>query len=1136
MKKIYGSLAGSFIAFFCLLISCVSSSLAQGPDIRVNQDPPGLVQNTTSIVVNNNMPGNMVVAYNDDPFSANGLGISFTLNNGLSWQDRNIPALWGTELDPSVTGDANGRIFAGFASYNAFFFGQSGIYVSASLDGGNTWGFPVAVSFQSSTGLPVPFDIKPKIEADANMLSPNANFLYACWERDNINAVNSDILVSRSTDNGITFSAPLRINDIAPNMSLGLWPEPAVAPNGNLFVSWLDAPYWVQAPGQMFVDRSFNGGQTFGGDVLAANLWTVGQTLNGGGMGSFGSILSYPSIVVSPQNSNDIYIAYAADPDAGFVRDQRLDLGSAPGSANSYVQALPPGTNIAANGRAVYAVYADDRNGNEDIYFNYSPDGGATWQNPDIRLDTDPPGAGQSVGPVIATSGNFVYVAWVDNRNGAGDIYFNYSANNGMTWQATDIRLNTGVLPGSGGGGAPDIACTGNNVYVVWEDFRNGVLNSDIFFNYSLNNGASWQPLDIGIDIGPYRAAGPAISSGLNNVFVSWADMRNDPTMLNSDIFFNTSFNNGALWLPNAIRLNTGSAPGSAVNYGPEICSSAGNVYVSWNDGRNLIDNTYFNYSTNGGLTWQTPDIYLNTGVPAGAFRCYRQRIACNGQNVFVVWEDERPALGGGTDDIYLNYSQNGGQTWQTPDIRINNGRAPGSAHSGEPRIASAGNMVGVAYMDNRNGVYDIYFNYSGNNGQTWNPADLRSSSTSATGIANAYLPQIAASGTDIYVMWQDQRNGLWDIYFASLFGPDDGDIFFVRSNDGGFSWAPPIRVNDDNTLNDQVQPWVDVKPNGAIDVVFYDRRNDPNDIQVETFMAVSNNGGQSFLPNFPVSDFPVIPTNWMGDYTGLDVDMLNAYPVWTDTRADLLFADVYLDVYRNPGTTSPGCGKDTGEPNNTMAQAKNLMNGAIGGFRDWKICPLGDVDWFYVDNPFSNRTLRVRLMDLYADYDIRLYDASGSPLDSSLQIGWVNESITRINALPGRYYIKVSGKANSWSPFKAYSLTASFMMAAPKPVQAVKPGALPQMAKEGSLDFKVFPNPASDMIHLEVLVEESGSIGFTVVDIHGRQLLSETRAVASGMNELNIELGSLPEGVYFFRLTGSSGYEFGNGKLMIRR
>ena len=90
----------------------------------------------------------------------------------------------------------------------------------------------------------------------------------------------------------------------------------------------------------------------------------------------------------------------------------------------------------------------------------------------ETRLDTDTPGAGASTWPSITSDNTgHVYVAWREYRNGSGDIYFNYSSDYGATWQASDIRLNTGDTAGASYSLWPTITSDSTgNVYVGWND------------------------------------------------------------------------------------------------------------------------------------------------------------------------------------------------------------------------------------------------------------------------------------------------------------------------------------------------------------------------------------------------------------------------------------------------------------------------------------------------------------------------------------------------------------------------------------------------------------------------------------------------------------------------------------------
>lgn len=88
--------------------------------------------------------------------------------------------------------------------------------------------------------------------------------------------------------------------------------------------------------------------------------------------------------------------------------------------------------------------------------------------------------------------------------------------------------------------------------------------------------------------------------------------------------------------------------------------------------------------------------------------------------------------------------------------------------------------------------------------------------------------------------------------YFAT----DGGDVMFVRSTDGGQTFSPPRRINDD-PVNDAKWHWMaamSVAPNGRIDVVWLDTRAAVNNTDSQLYYAYSLNGGVTWSPNMAVS------------------------------------------------------------------------------------------------------------------------------------------------------------------------------------------------------------------------------------------------------------------------------------------
>ncbi len=112
------------------------------------------------------------------------------------------------------------------------------------------------------------------------------------------------------------------------------------------------------------------------------------------------------------------------------------------------------------------------------------PSSASAQKSPAIRLDTDLPLAAKSEFPQIAAFGDSVYVTWRDERNGSGGIFFNRSLDGGATWLTSDIRIDSN--PTTRGTESPQITASGDFLHVTWQDLRNDVQEidwHDIYFN-----------------------------------------------------------------------------------------------------------------------------------------------------------------------------------------------------------------------------------------------------------------------------------------------------------------------------------------------------------------------------------------------------------------------------------------------------------------------------------------------------------------------------------------------------------------------------------------------------------------------------------------------------------------------------
>ncbi len=142
---------------------------------------------------------------------------------------------------------------------------------------------------------------------------------------------------------------------------------------------------------------------------------------------------------------------------------------------------------------------------------------------------------------------------------------------------------------------------------------------------------------------------------------------------------------------------------------------------------------------------------------------------------------------------------------------------------------------------------------------------------------ANGF-PQIAIDpkGKRLYITWSDYRNG-------------DLDVFLSTSDDGGKRWSAPVRVNSDPIHNgaEQFFQWLAVDPvDGSVNVLFYDRRGDPDNRKQIVVLARSTDGGSSFK-NYAWTDNPFMANDvFFGDYTGLAAYGGRVYGVWMEKPA----------------------------------------------------------------------------------------------------------------------------------------------------------------------------------------------------------------------------------------------------------
>jgi len=330
-------LVAAVVWFYLLAVSaprawCQQLPTAPGAQVFDVTPKPGYFTEP-SIAVNPHHPKQVVAAYQDN------VHIAYSTDAGQHWDtaDGTAPPDYRVSGDVSVTYDKHGHAILcymafdklGTMNYWAHGASRSGLFVRRSLDGGKTWEAQDTTIIKHPTEPNIPFEDKPYIVADDSG-GPYAGNLYVGWTRWTLG--DSQILLSRSTDDGKTWSEPLEINQQRglPRDDNGALEgfSGAVGSDSTLYVVWGDGN------GIAFT-ASHDGGRTF---EPTRNIIQTAPLM----------------FVVEAVDRSNGFPVIAIDP-----RDNKL-----------------------------YLTWSDYRNGGVDVFCSTSNDRGRTWSAP-ARVNSD---------------------------------------------------------------------------------------------------------------------------------------------------------------------------------------------------------------------------------------------------------------------------------------------------------------------------------------------------------------------------------------------------------------------------------------------------------------------------------------------------------------------------------------------------------------------------------------------------------------------------------------------------------------------------------------------------------------------------------------------------------------------------
>ena len=334
-----------------------------------------------------------------------------------------------------------------------------------------------------------------------------------------------------------------------------------------------------------------------------------------------------------------------------------------------------------------------------------------------------------------------VYLTWEDNRGGIMEVYYKRSLDDGITW-GPDVRLSNLTIQTLDP--EPRLAADGRSILVF---FANRTATGEhIFYVASYNGGTNFStPSELTVIQGDQ--SNPAVAVTGSTVHLVWQELSDG----GEHIAYTKSQDFGRTWQQDVLLTNDTAGQDQY----PGITSLGEKVFVTWVRMYGGSEAIYVRVSLDSGETWH----------PAVRVSDYEEQaypefpaIASGESAVNLVW--------GAPTGVEFSRSSDSGETWSRPFSIINAGRQYVA-----PRIVAAFSKIGVVVAGIAgvpgfpSRLSDIFYLSSSDGGETWNePLRITTEKLGAFALA----PAIWSNEDDIFIVWEDNRNGAFAIFFLS--------------------------------------------------------------------------------------------------------------------------------------------------------------------------------------------------------------------------------------------------------------------------------------------------------------------------------------------------------------------------------
>lgn len=272
------------------------------------------------------------------------VAVSRSNDGGLTWSSQSWATGFTSGADKPAIASGNGRLY--------LYYQNGTLYGTSSVDG-STWSGATVIDAGGRNANPV-------VDAKGNV-----NVFYN---------TGSSIKVARLVNGSYNVVNVANTTALQPRVAqyrAGIYAAAGAGTNGRLYVAWADGRNAGHG-NDILLSRSIDGGLTWSAPLTVnSDASSADQLLPALAVGSDGVVtVSWLDTRNDPKSVNyDVYMARSVD-GARFSADQRVTAVSSNPNNDPRTQGTMIGDyfGLAAGNNVVYSVWTDTRNNNEDIY------------------------------------------------------------------------------------------------------------------------------------------------------------------------------------------------------------------------------------------------------------------------------------------------------------------------------------------------------------------------------------------------------------------------------------------------------------------------------------------------------------------------------------------------------------------------------------------------------------------------------------------------------------------------------------------------------------------------------------------------------------------------------------------------